>query len=801
MRDEAAALRSRCAASGAPVPVVAHRGWSVERSAGLVVDPSAARARIESGASLAQLEAVVRRVHGPETDCAVVREAYRIAESCHRSQVRKSGEPYLVHPLRVAETIAGLGLDPTTVAAALLHDTVEDSDLTVFDLSERLGREVAALVDGVTKIGKIPYLSRKEHQAESFRKMLLAMSHDIRVLVVKLADRLDNIRTLEHMPPEKRDRISRETMDIYAPLAHRLGLEDLRLELEDFSLRWLQPSAWQAKRNLIAQFEADLPARIARALGAVSAVFEAKAEPGQGMRWDVARFGPVEFFATRRWPCQLHRMMQATGHRVERPEDLFTIQVVTADAVACYVALGILHAALKPVPGRFRDYVALPRPNGYRALHTALVDDQGVRFEVQILSSHMDRVARFGILADAAAGGLADRARAWLAGIVDWQAAVEDPSEFIETVKADLFADEVYVFSPQGDIYTFPKGATPIDFAFAIHTDVGLHCSGARVNGQVVPLRYRLHQGDTVEIITEPSATPRPEWLKICATARARTRIKQFLRHRERTRRRSLGQDLLAQELSAEGQDLGAVIDDGRLLAGARRLGLSSQDPEDVFEAVGAGRVAAVDLVRAIVPRAQAADNLLMRMFRRVTGRAAGERGPRVVLRDVDKPLVVDAAALSGRGTQGPTMTLAPCCAPVPGDPVVGLFSQNLGVVVHLRECPAALDNIDAQPIRLTWADGFELERAVTVEVRTENRVGLLAEMSRVFSRHQVNIKQANCRTLGDAAEDTAINTFHATVRSARQLRDLLLDLKAIPGVEDAERVVQPGASGPATYP
>ncbi|RMH00500.1 MAG: bifunctional (p)ppGpp synthetase/guanosine-3',5'-bis(diphosphate) 3'-pyrophosphohydrolase [Deltaproteobacteria bacterium] len=794
MTADAAPVSVAVTPSGPAAAADVHRGWSPQRSAGLVVDPEGARNMLESGAYIDDLVACVRRIQGDGADVSLVREAYALAEACHRNQVRKSGEPYLVHPLRVAKTIAELGLDTATVAASLLHDSVEDSDLSIYELGERLGKEVAAVVDGVTKLGKVPYLSRKEHQAESFRKMLLAMSQDIRVLVVKLADRLDNMRTLEHMPAAKRERISRETMDIYAPLAHRLGLEEIRLELEDISLRYLQPSAWQTMRQAVATFEDVLPARIDRALGTVSSLFDGRREGPDGLSWTIDRFGPVEFFATRRWPCQLHRMMQSTGHRPERPEDLFSIQVVTSDAVACYVALGLLHAHMKPVPGRFRDYVALPRPNGYRALHTVLLDDEGTRIEVQILSVEMDRVARFGILADASTGGLAERARAWLGTLVDWQESVRDPNEFIEAVKADLFADEVYVFSPKGDIYTFPKGATPIDFAFAIHTDVGLHSSGARVNGHLVPLRYRLRQGDTVEIITDPAAAPRPEWLKMCATARARTRIKAFLRQRERTRCRNLGRQLLAQELSAEGRSLDDVIEDGRLLEGARKIGLAgAKSADEVYEAVGAGTAAAVDVVRAMFPRQSAADNLLVRVFRRVTGRGTDRLGTSVV-RPPDKPLVITRAALEGRGSEGPTLSLGACCAPVPGEPVVGLFQQGTGIVVHLRECPEALDHIDKRPIRLEWAPDLDVERAVTIEVRTMNRVGLLAEMSRVFSRHGANIKQANCRTLGDKEEDTAINTFHATVRTAAQLRDLLLDLKAIPGVEDAQRIVHVGS-------
>ena len=513
--------------------------------------PSVTEAALHDGSALERLlDEFRRRTPGATgVDLGLVERAYKIAEGAHQKQRRRSGEPYFVHPVRVATTIAQLGLDASSVAAGLLHDAVEDSELTVFDVGEQFGRVVATIVDGVTKLGKVPYLSRQEQQAESFRKMLLAMSEDIRVLIVKLIDRLDNMRTLDHLPRDKQERISRETMQIYAPLAGRLGIEWVRRELQDLSFKYLEPQAHGAIEGAIESLFEAQPDTVETTLAALTDAFSGASGQSHGgdepSRWPYAQLGPVVVRATARPPYRVHRRLEAAGRGIDQISDVVTYQIVTRDRAACYSALGQLHARFQPVPGRFRDYIALPRPNRYRALHTSVIDRAGQRIEVQIRSRAMDAVAERGIVADwGRAGGQSSsesqRLR-WLGQLMDWQQEVQDPHEFIEAVKADLFADEVYVFTPKGDIHTFQKGATPIDFAFAIHTDVGMRCSGARVNGHVVPLRYRLRQGDTVEIITNPNSTPREEWLKMSASSRARAKIKQFLRNRERERLRALG--------------------------------------------------------------------------------------------------------------------------------------------------------------------------------------------------------------------------------------------------------------------
>lgn len=774
--------------------------------------PPIGASELADGSALTSLLDIVARTHAA-ADLGTLQRAFEVAMKAHEGQRRKSGEPYFVHPVRVAHGIAMLGLDTASIAAALLHDGVEDTELSVYEITEQFGREVALIVDGVTKLGKVPYLSRQAQQAESFRKMLLAMSQDIRVLIVKLLDRLDNMRTLEHMAPEKRERIARETMQIYAPLAGRLGIEGVRSELQDLSLRYIEPVTYAATVADIERMLAEHPGAIEHNVEMLSEAFDethearAAAHPLSGvdedMRWSGA-LGKVTVRATLRAVLRIHRRLEAAGRGVDQLSDVVTYQVVTPDRATCYAALGVLHAHLQPAPGRFRDYVAMPRPNHYRALHTALVGKDGMRLDVHIRSQAMDDVAERGIVASwrggTPPGSSAGNKLVWIQQLMDWQEDVTDPGEFIEAVKADLFADEVYVFTPGGDIHTFPKGATPIDFAFAIHTDVGLHCSGARVNGQVVPLRYRLRQGDTVEILTNPSNGPREEWLKMCASSRARARIKHHLRSQRRESMRILGRDLVQQALTARG----IVSDDASLAAQGEALGLAKgmRTADGVYEAVGEGQLAADAVAAAVADDRGAAatgptdDNLLTRVLRRVAGAGRTQRRGAVELgATAGKPIVITKERLTpdGGAVGGPSIIdLAPCCSPVPGDPLVGQFEAGRGITAHVETCPQALDRVAQRRVHLVWDPALTLEAPVTLEVRTVNAVGLLAEMSRAFSQHAVDIKQANCRTSADGGKAT--NTFHATVGTLQQLGKLIAELKTIEGVLGVERVFSPGS-------
>ncbi len=733
------------------------------------------------------------RLHHPGADVSIVERALVTAYAAHHGQTRRSGEPYLMHPMRVAETIAHLGLDAASVAASLMHDSVEDSDLSVYDLTEQFGREVANLVDGVTKLGKIPYLSRKEQQAESFRKMLLAMSQDIRVLLVKLADRLDNMRTLEHMPSDKRERIARETMEIYAPLARRLGVDWLRAELQDLAFRYLEPVSYDETSRRMDELLASAPNVVDQGIEQLRVAFgltDASADRADPWREDV--FGPVELRATLRSTHKVYRVSRERA--IDQVSDLITYQVVTAGQAGCYAALGQIHAAFKPVPGRFRDYIALPRPNHYQALHTTVVDRDGRRMEVQLRSAAMDAIAERGIIVELTAAEGGDVAEGqgryrWLAQLMDWQGEVSDPNEFIEAVKAELFADEVYVFTPQGDIHTFPPDATPIDFAFSIHTDVGMRCSGARVNGQVVPLRYKLRQGDTVEILTNPKAEPRREWLKMCSGSRARAKIKQYLRQRERARQIETGRSLIEQRLAARGVELAELEAAGVVAKQAEALGMGKDRGQvGIYEEVGAGRLTPEEAVLAVTEGEREEEpgpdqSLFSRVLRRMSGRPARRRGEG----DPTSPIRLTAERIS-HGEQGDGLVVLPdCCSPVPGDPLVGFLVPGRGIVAHVQGCPEALEQVEERRVYLGWEEDLEIDRPVRLEVHTTDTVGLLAEMSRAFSHHGVNIKQANCRAYDQGRR--ALNTFRASVRSLAQLEALVLDLKEIKGVITVERV------------
>ncbi|TPV97135.1 MAG: bifunctional (p)ppGpp synthetase/guanosine-3',5'-bis(diphosphate) 3'-pyrophosphohydrolase [Myxococcales bacterium FL481] len=737
------------------------------------------------------------RAHRPNADLGSVQRAFELAERSHAGQRRRSGEPYLMHPLRVATTIAGLGLDVDTVTAGILHDAVEDSEVTVVELTERFGRAVANVVDGVTKLGKIPYLSRQEQQAESFRKMLLAMSRDIRVLLVKLADRLDNMRTLAHMPADKQLRIARETMDIYAPLAGRLSLPWLREQLEDLSFRYLEPASFAAvvgRRDALLQEKPDF---LDETSAEIATAFTGPVDIGGGdkIAWDTPSLGPVEVAPILRGIYQLHVTEQSCQHEIDQLFQIVRYDVVTRDRTGCYAALGQLHAAFKPMPGRFQDHIALPSSAGRQGLATVVVISTGARVDVQIRSKLMADRARRGVvtaLDDSGSPRHVAGDLGWLTQIMDWQDEISDPHEFIEAIKGDLFADEVYVFTPRGDIITLPRGSTPIDFAFAVHTELGLRCSGARINGQIVPLRYRLRQGDTVEVLPSPHAQAKPQWLAICKSARALARIRQYLRQRERVKLVEAGRRSFEQAAADERVDLQdpAIVD--RLEGQCEVHGVGRERGiEGLYEDIAAGRVDVDAVVRGLVAAPRSSDpdrtedsGLLRTILRRVKGSSAAASKPRLPAGQggTDHPIVITRDSLSEAWLE-----LSSCCDPLPGDPLLGYLAAGRGVLVHTQSCPVALTRIEGRRVFVTWEEGLRLERPATLEVRTGDEPGLLAAMSRAFSQRGINIKQAHCRTDGRATR--AVNTFHMTVNSLEELTGLQRDLAAIPGVFAVDRV------------
>ena len=696
----------------------------------------------------------------------LIRRSFEYADAAHTGQKRRSGEPFVIHPVRVASIIADLKLDIPSICAGLLHDCVEDTESSVEELRDLFSTEVAFLVDGVTKLGKLQWTNREDRQAESFRKMLVAMAKDIRVILIKLADRVDNMRTLQHMPQDKQESIARETVDIYAPLANRLGIFWIKAELEDLAFRYLLP---KEHRELVA----DLAVHDKQRRKYVSRVERdlLKLMGKHGIKCTVSgRYKNL-------WG--IYAKMRRTKKELEQIHDIVAFRIVTQDIKDCYAALGIVHAGFTPIPGRFKDYVAMPKPNRYQSLHTSVIGPLGDRMEVQIRTEEMHRIAEEGIASHwvykEGGGELSDddqRKFSWLRQLVEFQQDLKDPVEFINAVKIDLFADEVYTFTPEGEVRSFPVGASPVDFAYSVHTEVGNHCAGARVNGLIVPLRYKLRNGDTVEIITNQNQKPNKDWLKSVVTARARSKIRHFIRREQRDRGRTLGRDLLDRAFRKAGTSLAKVQKKKMLKQAVGPLRQGNED--DLIMQVGFGKVTPAQVVRAVLPdeeKKEAAEekpkgplsNLLEKVRRRPA--ASGIR-----VQDLDDMLV----------------RVANCCKPVPGDKITGFITRGRGVTIHKRDCPRALDLEPERKVEVSWDEKTKVEHPVAVEVQCTDRPGLLAQISQAFSDQGINISTANCHASGNAR---AVNTFHFSVFNLDHLRKVMRAIQKIKGVYSVERI------------
>ncbi|AKF10598.1 RelA/SpoT family protein [Sandaracinus amylolyticus] len=710
------------------------------------------------------LTEIVEKVRGyqPQADFDLVNRAYVFSAQKHEGQKRKSGEPYFTHPVSVANIIAEMKLDSASVCAALLHDVLEDTDVTTKQMEEIFGEEVSFLVDGVTKLGKINFTCKEDQQAESFRKMLVAMARDIRVLLVKLADRLDNMRTLEHMKPEAQARIAQETLEIYAPLAGRLGINWLKSELEDLSFRYLYPEAYVdiiAKSKKVSRdqerYISDVCKRLQKML--------------------IERGFAAECSGRMKHLYSIYRKMRQNNCEFEQVHDVLAFRVLVENVADCYAALGVIHSQWTPIPGRFKDYIALPKPNMYQSLHTTVIGPGQRRIEVQIRTDEMHKTAENGIAAhwkykDKSGGPDAkDAARfAWLRQLMEFQQEVADPAEFLDSVKVDLFADEVYVFTPKGQLKVFPRGATPIDFAYSVHSEVGDHCAGARVNGAIVPLRYTLHNGDTVEIITSPQQHPSKDWLDFVQTGRARSRIRTYIRSEERRRSIKLGKDLVERAFHKKDMSFARFLKSGE----AERVSthFKVQSPDELFAAVGYGRVSAGDVYDAAIQDEKSADALrpsfIERTVRRVTG-SSSAGGIRID--DVDDVLV----------------RFAQCCQPLPGDPITGWITRGRGVTVHRRGCPKAMELDPERRIDVAWSEAIKIARPVALRIITSDRPGILANVSAAFTEAGVNIQEANCRVGPDGQ---AVNLFQFLVDDAGRLQNLMRRIQGVEGVYSVER-------------
>ncbi len=697
-------------------------------------------------------------LHHPGADLDVLRRAYVFSAVAHKGQVRASGEPYLSHPLEVASILASWRLDPICVAVGFLHDALEDTLATPQELEEKFGPVVLHIVEGLTKISQISFSSVEERQAESFRKLLLAMVDDVRVILVKLADRLHNMRTLQHLPEEKRIRISEETMEIYAALAGRLGMSRIKNELEDLAFQHLEPEAY---RDLLKRVEARRPeaeAVISRMSGVIRGLIgEAHIEA----RID----GRVKRLFS------IHQKLVRQKIELDELFDFIALRVVVTSISDCYAVLGLLHHALKPVPGRIKDLIAIPRPNGYRSLHTSLIGDHGTPFVVQIRTEEMHRIAEEGIAAhwkykegQPPVSG-EDETFAWLRQLLE---DVQDPKEFLSSLKLDLYPEEVYCFTPKGAVRTLPRGATPVDFAFAIHTEVGRRCVGARVGGRIVPLRTKLKNGDIVEILTAPGHEPSRDWLNFAVTSRARSKIKHDLHLAERQQARDLGRRLLEREWKkSQLRSKPLEEETARIEALGRELGVGSRF-EDVLSSLGFGRIDAASLVEKLTPPELRGKSTPppSRPTRAVT---PGEA--RISVQGVDHLLVYRAR----------------CCSPILGDAITGYITRGQGVSVHAESCPNVKNAmVDAQRrVPVSWDATPGETYPVRLSVEVHDRPGLLAAMTTAVSDKGGDIRRAEARTYDDRP---GIVDLVVRVRDLNHLKALVRSVKDISGVARVER-------------
>jgi len=710
------------------------------------------------------------RSYSPEADLELLRRAYVFSALEHKGQVRHSGEPYLVHPLEVADLLADMKLDVVAVAAGLLHDVVEDTLTTPERIAELFGPEIAHVVEGVTKIGAIPFSSSEERQAENFRKMLLAMVDDIRVVLVKLADRLHNMRTLQHLPEERRVKIAQETLDIYAPIANRLGMSKVKNELEELSFKYLEPKAYEGLRSKVEAKRKTAEAVINDLTGTIRAKLDEAQIPVMHLDGRIKRLYSINL------------KLKRQKIDLERVYDFVALRIITQSVKDCYAALGIIHQTWSPVPGRIKDFIAMPRPNGYQSLHTSVISENGFPFEVQIRTEEMHRRAEEGIAAhwkykEGRVGDHRDeRYFQWMRQLLEVQQEVRDPQEFLQNLKIDLYPEEVYIFTPKGEVRSLPRGATPVDFAYMIHTDVGNQCTGARVNGKMVPLRTRLQNGDIVEIITQAGHKPSRDWLSFAVSSRARNKIKHVLQGEERSRSIELGRRLFEKEARRFDLNPKTVLESEELAKFAAEYG--AQRPDELLAHIGYGKLSPRTVLQKAVPGGQLkerpADSAVVSVVKRVLRPGATN----------DKIKV--------RGTDDIMVFRAKCCNPIRGEKIVGYITRGKGVSVHAAGCPNVL-NLMFDPERridVEWDTTTSDQAPYTVRLtmHVEDRKGMLAEISAKVSDINTNITNMEART-GD--DHQARIDMTVEISDVKHLERVIKSIKGVQGVLGVERTAR----------
>ena len=689
--------------------------------------------------------------YDPSLDGAWLERVYEVADRAHEGQHRASGESYIAHPLAVADILADLEMDRATIAAALLHDVVEDTLLTNEQVAGEFGAEIAALVDGVTKLTRIPYQTKEDAQVENLRKMLLAMAKDIRVIIIKLADRLHNMRTLSALPAAKQQAIASETIEIYAPIAHRLGIWRVKWDLEDLSLRYLDPDAYRDIAERVAKKRNEREEAVSRVISELKTEFE-----NMSLAGDITG-RPKHFYS-------IHKKITA-------------VRIIVDSVKDCYGALGLVHAMWKPLPGRFKDYIAMPKPNMYQSLHTTVVGPGGDPLEVQIRTWEMHRTSEYGIAAhwrykEGGKDAPYEQKLTWLRSLLEWQNDMRDSKLFMENLKIDLFDSQVFIFSPKGDVFSMPAAATPLDFAYQVHTDVGHHCVGAKVNGKIVPLDSHIKNGDIVEILTNKSSRPSLDWLSIVRTSGAKHKIKQWFRKEQKEENTLRGQEAVEQELARAGLRVDVARGD---VIGKIAHKLNYHSATDLFAAIGFGDVNASHVVQRLREESKA-DNVveIAALPRPTTTRRVARNSSGIRIAGVDDVLV----------------RLSKCCSPVPGDPIMGFVTIGRGVSVHRADCPntAYMNEAPERILEAEWLDASKLQHAVDIEIEANDRSGLLQDVLGVAAELKTQISSVNARAKRDKS---ALISLTAQISDLEHLQKLLHKLKAIKDVRNVWRVTK----------
>lgn len=707
--------------------------------------------------------------YNPNCDFALIEKAHNLSLEAHKGQQRESGDPFIVHPMEVANILADLELDCTAIVAGILHDIVEDTSYTIEQIRENFGDEVANLVDGVTKLGKIPYTTKEELQAENLRKMFLAMAKDIRVILIKLADRLHNMRTLKYMPPEKQIEKAKETLEIYAPLAHRLGISKIKWELEDLCLRYLDPKGYYDLVNKIAKKRREREAYISEIIKTIQ---EKTVEIGIDAHIEGR---PKHFYS-------IYRKMVQQNKTIEQIYDLFAVRVIVTTVKDCYAVLGLVHEIFKPMPGRFKDYIAMPKPNMYQSLHTTLIGHEGVPFEVQIRTWEMHRVAEVGIAAhwkykEGKSADDYDNKLAWLRQLLEWQKEMRDASEFMETLKIDLFTDEVFVFTPKGDVISLPAGSTPIDFAYAIHSAIGNKMSGAKVNNKIVPIDYVLQNGDIVEILTSSNVQgPSRDWLKIVKSSQAKNKINQWFKKEKREENIIRGKEMIEKELKKQGFTASQLFKPEWVDIILKKYTFATI--EDLWAAIGYGALTAnrvISRLKEEYRKTVKAEELAEQMAKlddkkvRIRAKKVPENG--VIVKGIENCLV----------------RISRCCNPVPGDEIIGYITRGRGVSVHRKDCINIMNNIDGDNrlIEVAWYTANNVAYKADITIIAHDRTALLMEITNVIGEAKIPLKAINARTTKD---QIAIMNLTLEITNTEQLESIIKKIRKVDGVFEVSR-------------